>query len=168
MIGRDGAAPQLHGCGCSARPRPRICRFRRGLTVWFTDATLGCVTPGNDDNARRRLSGSPRTATSVGISVCPAATPSPLFPCFSGRLYDLGTSRQSGVNLALAVGRLLRLRGVRLPDHLEDSASTTSQRESQRSFEGSVSLSSVAAGAERQCAPAALIGRRRAAPQLHC
>jgi hypothetical protein len=32
---------------------------------------------------------------------------------------------------------------------------------------GSVKLSSFAAGAGRHCAPTALIGRRRVAPQLH-
>ena len=34
-------------------------------------------------------------------------------------------------------------------------------------LEGSVTVGSVAAGAGRQCAPAAPIGRLRAAPQLH-
>ena len=36
-----------------------------------------------------------------------------------------------------------------------------------QSLEGAVMLGSLAAGAERKCAPAALVGPRCAAPQLH-
>ena len=104
---RTRVVPQRVPPRCNALDSFRLLRWR---PVTYTSTTVGYAALGDDHYPRRRFPRAAQTQTHLGVPLCSPVTSGPLLRHIPRPFHDLGTSGQSGVNLALALGRALLLR----------------------------------------------------------